>query len=119
MVINISSELGLVGETGVAAYCASKGGVVMLSKAMALDHGAEGIRINCLCPGPIETTMLDAVFDSNPEPQLMRQQFESLTALGRLGKPDEVASAALFLASDDSTFMTGANLVVDGGWTAR
>ena len=119
VIINIASELGLVGEANVAAYCASKGGVVMLSKAMAIDHGAQGIRVNCLCPGPVTTQLLEDVFTSSDDPAGLRRKFEASTVLGRLGKPEEIAAAASFLASEDSAFMAGANLVVDGGWTTR
>lgn len=119
VIINIASELGLVGEAGVAAYCASKGGVVMLSKALAIDHGPEGIRVNCLCPGPVTTQLLEDVFASSDDPTAMRTAFESQTVLKRLGRPEEVAAAAAFLACDDSSFMAGADLVVDGGWTTR
>lgn len=119
VIVNIASELGLVGEAGVAAYCASKGGVVMLSKAMAIDHGPEKIRINCLCPGPTTTKLLEDVFASHADPVEMRRTFEEATVLKRLGTPQEIAAAAVFLASDESSFMAGANLVVDGGWTAR
>lgn len=119
VIVNVASELGLVGEASVAAYCASKGGVVMLSKAMAIDHGREGIRVNSLCPGPVTTQLLEDVFASHSDPEGMRRTFEASTVLGRLGTPDEVASAAVFLASDDSAFMSGTELVIDGGWTAR
>jgi NAD(P)-dependent dehydrogenase (short-subunit alcohol dehydrogenase family) len=119
VVINVASELGLVGENRVAAYCASNGGVVMLSKAMALDHGPSGIRINSLCPGPITTDLLEDVFAASPDPEKMRRSFEELTALKRLGRPEDVAAAAVFLASDDSAFTAGTELVVDGGWTAH
>jgi len=119
VIINIASELGLVGEAGVAAYCASKGGVVMLSKALAIDHGPQGIRVNCLCPGPVTTQLLEDVFASSDDPAAMREAFESQTVLKRLGRPEEIAAAAVFLASDDSSFMAGADLVVDGGWTTR
>lgn len=119
VIINIASELGLVGEAGVAAYCASKGGVVMLSKALAIDHGPEGIRVNCLCPGPVTTQLLEDVFASSQDPAALRKAFENQTVLKRLGRPEEVAAAAAFLASDDSSFMAGADLVVDGGWTTR
>lgn len=118
-IVNVASELGLVGEANVAAYCASKGGVVMLSKAMAIDHGSEGIRVNCLCPGPVSTELMDGVFQASDEPEEMRRSFEQRILLNRLGTPDEVADAAVFLASSESAFMTGANLVLDGGWTAR
>lgn len=119
VIINMASELGIVGEAGVAAYCASKGGVVLLSKAMAIDHGPQGIRVNCLCPGPVTTQLLEDVFASSENPLAMRQSFEASTVLKRLGKPEEIASAAVFLASSESSFMAGANLVIDGGWTAR
>lgn len=119
VIVNIASELGLVGEANVAAYCASKGGVVMLSKAMAIDHGPEGIRVNCLCPGPIATQLLEDVFTASADPEKMRSSFEEKIILNRLGTPEEVAAAAVFLASDESSFMAGANLVLDGGWTTR
>lgn len=119
VILNIASELGLVGEANVAAYCASKGGVVMLTKAMAIDHGPEGIRVNCLCPGPISTELMEGVFRASDDPDGMRHDFESRILLNRLGTPEEVAKAAIFLAGDESSFMTGTNLVLDGGWTAR
>lgn len=119
VIINVASELGLVGEAGVAAYCASKGGVVMLSKAMAIDHGPQGIRVNCLCPGPVTTQLLEDVFAGSDDPEGMRRTFESQTVLKRLGRPEDIAAAAAFLASDDAAFMAGSDLVIDGGWTAR
>ncbi|WP_077471008.1 glucose 1-dehydrogenase [Rhizobium sp. P44RR-XXIV] len=119
VIVNVASELGLVGEANVAAYCASKGGVVMLSKAMAIDHGPEGIRVNCLCPGPVSTQLLEDVFLASDDPEWMRQSFERRMILNRLGTPEECANAALFLASSESSFMAGANLVLDGGWTTR
>ena len=118
VVINNSSGWGIVGGDRAVAYCASKGGVVLLTKAMAIDHGPQGIRVNCICPGDVETPML-------PEDARMRGlKWNDYLAgcanrpLGRIGKPEEIAQAALFLASDDSSFMTGAALVVDGGGTA-
>lgn len=119
VIVNVASELGIVGEANVAAYCASKGGVVMLSKAMAIDHGPEGIRVNCLCPGPVSTKLLEDVFRASDDPEGMRQGFEQRMILNRLGTPEECANAALFLASNESSFMVGANLVLDGGWTTR
>jgi NAD(P)-dependent dehydrogenase (short-subunit alcohol dehydrogenase family) len=117
-IINNSSGWGIVGGDHAVAYCASKGGVVLLTKAMAIDHGRQGIRVNCICPGDVETPML-------PEDAKMRGlQWEDYIAgcanrpLGRVGTADEIAKAVLFLASDDSSFMTGAALVVDGGGTA-
>jgi NAD(P)-dependent dehydrogenase (short-subunit alcohol dehydrogenase family) len=118
VIINNSSGWGIVGGDAAVAYCASKGGVVLLTKAMAIDHGRQGIRVNCICPGDVDTPML-------PEDARMRgQKWENYLAgcsnrpLGRIGTPDEIAKAALFLASDDASFMTGATLVVDGGGTA-
>jgi NAD(P)-dependent dehydrogenase (short-subunit alcohol dehydrogenase family) len=118
VIINNSSGWGIVGGDAAAAYCASKGGVVLLTKAMAIDHGPQGIRVNCICPGDVDTPML-------PQDARMRglkwQDYLAGCArrpLGRIGRPEEIAQAALFLASDDSSFMTGAALVVDGGGTA-
>jgi NAD(P)-dependent dehydrogenase (short-subunit alcohol dehydrogenase family) len=118
VIINNSSGWGIVGGDSAAAYCASKGGVVLLTKAMAIDHGRQGIRVNCICPGDVDTPML-------PEDARMRglnwRDYLAGCAkrpLGRIGTPEEIAKAALFLASDDSSFMTGAALVVDGGGTA-
>ena len=118
VIINNSSGWGIVGGDKAVAYCASKGGVVLLTKAMAIDHGPQGIRVNCICPGDVDTPML-------PEDARMRglkwQDYLAGCAnrpLGRIGTVDEIAKAALFLASEDSSFMTGAALVVDGGGTA-
>jgi len=118
VIINNSSGWGIAGGDSAVAYCASKGGVVLLTKAMAIDHGRQGIRVNCICPGDVDTPML-------PEDARMRglkwQDYLAGCAnrpLGRIGTPDEIAKAVLFLASDDSSFMTGAALVVDGGGTA-
>jgi NAD(P)-dependent dehydrogenase (short-subunit alcohol dehydrogenase family) len=118
VIVNNSSGWGIVGGDSAVAYCASKGGVVLLTKAMAIDHGRQGIRVNCICPGDVDTPML-------PEDARMRgQKWEDYLAgcsnrpLGRIGTADEIAKAALFFASDDSSFMTGASLVVDGGGTA-
>jgi NAD(P)-dependent dehydrogenase (short-subunit alcohol dehydrogenase family) len=118
VIINNSSGWGIAGGDAAVAYCASKGGVVLLTKAMAIDHGRQGIRVNCICPGDVETPML-------PEDARMRGlKWKDYLAgcanrpLGRIGTTDEIAKAALFLASDDSSFMTGAALVVDGGGLA-
>jgi len=118
VIINNSSGWGLVGGDRAVAYCASKGGVVLLTKAMAIDHGRQGIRVNCICPGDVDTPLL-------PE-DAKRRGLDWKTYLagcenrpmGRIGTPEEIAKTVLFLASDDSSFMTGAALVVDGGGTA-
>ncbi len=118
VIINNSSGWGLAGGDAAVAYCASKGGVVLLTKAMAIDHGPQGIRVNCVCPGDVDTPML-------PEDARMRgMNWPDYLAgcakrpLGRIGTVEEIAKAVLFLASDDSSFMTGAALVVDGGGIA-
>jgi NAD(P)-dependent dehydrogenase (short-subunit alcohol dehydrogenase family) len=118
IIINNSSGWGIVGGDAAVAYCAAKGGVVLLTKAMAIDHGRQGIRVNCICPGDVDTPML-------PEDARMRGlKWEDYLAgcsnrpLGRIGTANEIAKAVLFLASDDTSFMTGAALVVDGGGTA-
>ncbi len=118
VIIHNSSGWGIVGGDKAVAYCASKGGLVLLTKAMAIDHGRQGIRVNCICPGDVDTPMLP------PDAQMRGLKWEDYLAgcsnrpLGRIGTPDEIAKAVLFLASDDSSFMTGATLVVDGGGTA-
>src|SRR5437868_1628719 len=118
VIINNSSGWGLVGGDKAVAYCASKGGVVLLTKAMAIDHGRQGVRVNCICPGDVETPMLpeDARFRG-----LNWDEYIAGCAqrpMGRVGTADEIAKVALFLASDDSSFMTGAAIAVDGGGTA-
>ncbi len=115
-VINLASIEGLEAIQAQAAYNASKGGVVLLTRNMAIDYGALGIRVNCLCPGYIETPMTEVLQLEALKP--LRDQFIKLHMLGRPGRPEEVAAAALFLASDDASFVTGASLVVDGGYTA-
>src|SRR5215472_6943973 len=118
VIINNSSGWGIVGGDAAVAYCASKGGVVLLSKAMAIDHGRQGIRVNCICPGDEDTPMLAE--DARMRGMKWEDYLTSCTnrPLGRIGAANEIAKAALFLASDDSSFMTGATLVVDGGGTA-
>jgi NAD(P)-dependent dehydrogenase (short-subunit alcohol dehydrogenase family) len=118
VIINNSSGWGIVGGDKAVAYCASKGGVVLMTKAMAIDHGRRGIRVNCICPGDVDTPMLPA------DAKLRGLPWDEYIAgcanrpLGRVGTAAEIAKAVLFLASDDSSFMTGAALVVDGGGTA-
>jgi NAD(P)-dependent dehydrogenase (short-subunit alcohol dehydrogenase family) len=119
VIINISSGWGLVGGKGAAAYCASKGAVVLLTKAMALDHGSHNIRVNCVCPGDTDTPMLrsEATGLGIPYDQLVKESSDS-RPLGRIGTPMDIAQAVLFLASNASSFITGSVLVVDGGGLA-
>ena len=119
VIINNGSGWGIVGGNEAVSYCASKGGVVLLTKAMAIDHATQGIRVNCLCPGDVETPMLDE--DARMRGMTWEEYHEQAVAqrpMGRIGTPEEIAKAALFLASDDSSFMTGATLIIDGGGTA-
>ena len=118
VIIHNASCFGLVGGKGLAAYCASKGALVLLTKAMALDHAAQGIRVNCLCAGSVETRMIRDAIAATQDPEATRQLFLERHPLGRLATPEEIATAALYLASDDAVFMTGASLVIDGGVTA-
>jgi NAD(P)-dependent dehydrogenase (short-subunit alcohol dehydrogenase family) len=118
VIVNNASDWGLVGGKDAAAYCASKGGVVLLTKAMALDHAHQGVRINCVCPGDVETPMETADAAARG---MSWEAYLALAAdrpLGRIGQPEEVAWAVLFLAAEDSSFITGSTLVVDGGFTA-
>ena len=118
VIINTASGWGLVGGRKAAAYCASKGAVVLLTKAMALDHGQQNIRINCICPGDTDTPMLrdEARQLGEPDEQFLAEAAQR--PLQRIGKPEDIAQAALYLASDASSFVTGATLVVDGGGLA-
>ena len=114
-IINISSTSGIVGSPGAAAYAASKGAVRLLTKTTAVQYGAEGIRANSIHPGPIDTPMGNQIW-TTPE---AREAAATAGVLGRLGVPDDVAYGALYLASDESSFMTGSELVIDGGQTAK
>jgi NAD(P)-dependent dehydrogenase (short-subunit alcohol dehydrogenase family) len=118
VIINTASGWGLVGGRNAASYCASKGAVVLLTKAMALDHGAQNIRVNCICPGNTDTSMLrnEAKQLDKPEEQFIAESAQR--PLQRVGRPEEIAQAALYLASDASSFVTGIALVVDGGGLA-
>ena len=117
-IINLSSILGKVGFPGAAAYCASKGGVAMLTKAAALELAPMGVRVNSVHPGFIETPMVANALRESENENEMRDLIVSRHAMGRLGVPREIADAVVFLASDESSFMTGSELVVDGGYTA-
>ena len=112
-IVNCASILGHVGQAATASYTAAKGGVVNMTRALALEYASQGIRVNAVCPGYIKTPLLDQLDDE------MLQHLVSLHPLGRLGESHEVANAVVFLASDEASFITGANLLVDGGYTAQ
>jgi NAD(P)-dependent dehydrogenase (short-subunit alcohol dehydrogenase family) len=116
-IVNIASIEGLEGTEGGSAYNASKGGVVLLTKCLAIDYGRRGLRVNCICPGGIDTPMLRAITDPDGM-ELYRDRLRDEHLLGRFGRPSEIAAAAAFLASEDASFITGHALVVDGGFTA-
>jgi meso-butanediol dehydrogenase / (S,S)-butanediol dehydrogenase / diacetyl reductase len=117
-IVNIGSYLGLVALKQRAAYCAAKGGVALLTKAMALDHAHENIRVNCICPAIVETEMAKAAIACAPDPAAYRKARESQIPLGRMGQPEDIARLALFLASDESSWITGTTFPIDGGLTA-
>jgi NAD(P)-dependent dehydrogenase (short-subunit alcohol dehydrogenase family) len=117
-IINTASGWGLAGGAKAAVYCASKGAVVLLTKAMAIDHGPQKIRVNCICPGDTDTAMLRTEAQQLGEPGDNFLKEAAHRPLGRVGKPEEIAQAALYLASDASSFVTGTALVVDGGGLA-
>jgi NAD(P)-dependent dehydrogenase (short-subunit alcohol dehydrogenase family) len=118
-VINIASVYGLVARPRRAAYAAAKGGLVQLTRAMALDHAAERIRVNCICPALVETEMLKRVLGTGPEAERELADRIAELPLERVGRPEDVASLAVYLASDESSWMTGAAIALDGGLTAK
>ena len=115
-IVNLSSVNGYFVEPMCAGYCATKAAIIAFTKALAIDHGREGIRVNCICPGYIDAGLAEAYFLAQPDPGAARASAGKLHALGRVGRPEEVARAAVFLASDESSFMTGSAVVVDGGF---
>jgi len=117
-IVNIGSVLGLVAMRDRAAYSAAKGGVTTLTKAMALDHAHENIRVNCVCPSIVETGLIAEIFGKHPDPAALRRSRLAQIPMGRFGRPEEVARLALFLASEESSWMTGAALPLDGGLSA-
>ncbi len=115
----MASKTGLVAQPDSPVYCATKGAAIQLARALALDWASEGIRVNAVCPGIVDTPMLDSFLDALPEPERAREEFSTAQPLGRLARPSECAAAALFLASPQSSFITGVALPVDGGFTAQ
>lgn len=118
-IVNISSIDALASYPGMAAYDSSKAAVLALTRTLAIDHGRDGIRVNAICPGYTETPMLAGYFARCEDPAAARQEACALHPLGRLGRPEDIAEVAFFLASDAAAFVTGAHVVADGGLTAR
>ncbi len=114
-IVNIASVNGLIGLQGIHAYSAAKGGVIALTRSMAVAHGKHNIRINCICPGTIQTEVWEPMLERNPK---ILAEITPWYPLGRIGQPIDIANAALFLASDEANFATGAVFVIDGGLTA-
>ena len=117
-IINLASVGGIVGIRDRLVYCTTKFAVVGLTKSMALDHAAEGIRVNCICPGRVETPFVQARLKEYPDPAKAYREMSATQAIGRMGRPEEVAAAAHYLASDESALVTGSALMTDGGWSA-
>ena len=113
-IINTASIAGMIAVKGSAGYCAAKAGVIALTRVAALEYARYNVRVNCICPGAIDTPMVHRIMG---EGEMDPRQLRRISHLGRVGKPEEIAQMALFLASDDSSFATGAPFIVDGGWT--
>jgi len=116
-IVNMASIGGALGIRDRLAYCTTKSAVVGLTKAMAMDHATDGIRINCVCPGRVETPFVKARLQEYPDPAAAYREMSSSQAIGRMGRPDEIAAAVLYLASDEAAFITGTALLIDGGWS--
>ena len=117
-IINLASILGLVGARNRAAYAASKGAVVQLTKSMAMDHGHENIRVNAICPSFVETELTERLVGQAPDAATFRRERIAAHPIGRLGRPEDIAALAVYLAGDESSWMTGTPLGVDGGYAA-
>ncbi|HEY7303967.1 MAG TPA: SDR family oxidoreductase [Bryobacteraceae bacterium] len=117
-IVNMSSVNGTFVEPMCAGYCATKAAILALTKALAIDHGGEGLRVNAICPGYIDAGLAEGYFLAQPDPDAARAQAGKLHALKRIGKPEEVANVAVFLASDQASFMTGSAVMVDGGFSS-
>jgi NAD(P)-dependent dehydrogenase (short-subunit alcohol dehydrogenase family) len=116
-IVNLGSTNSIVAEPDLAAYCASKGAVMMLTRSIALDYGKDNIRANCLCPTWTETPLVGVYFDSQPDPQKAREEAAQLHPLKRYAQPQDIANVIVFLASSDSSIMTGSVVMADGGFT--
>lgn len=117
-IINLASIGGVVAVKDRFAYCMTKFAVVGMTKSMALDHAKTGVRINCICPGRVETPFVTARLAEYPDPEKARREMTTTQPVGRMGRPEEIAHAAVYLASDESAFITGTEFMIDGGWSA-
>jgi 2-keto-3-deoxy-L-fuconate dehydrogenase len=117
-IVNIASIGGIVGIRDRLAYCTTKFAVVGLTKSMALDHAIDGVRVNCICPARVETPFVSARIKEYPDPEAAYREMTTSQPVGRMGRPEEIAAAVVYLASDEATFITGSALIIDGGWSA-
>jgi 2-keto-3-deoxy-L-fuconate dehydrogenase len=117
VIVNVSSVGGVVAVKDRIAYCTTKFAVVGFTKCLALDHALDGIRANCICPGRVETPFVRARINEYPDPEKAYREMAETQVIGRMGKPEEIAAAALYLASDEAAFVTGTALMIEGGWT--
>ena len=117
-IVNVASVLGINGARNRASYAPSKGAVILLTKCMAIDHGHENIRVNAICPSFVETDLTAKVISDAPDPQAVRRERTAVHPMGRLGRPEDVAGMAVYLASDESSWVTGTTMAVDGGYLA-
>ena len=118
-IIHMASGTGILGLPGIAAYSATKGAIIALTRAMSTDYAPQGIRVNSVSPGTIDTPMLENFLQEQRDPEARRVEFNAMHPIGRVGRIDEVASVFVFLASDEASFVTGANYTVDGGLTVK
>jgi NAD(P)-dependent dehydrogenase (short-subunit alcohol dehydrogenase family) len=119
VIVNVASEAGLVGIKGQVAYNVSKAGMIALTRSCAVDLAEHGVRVNCVCPGTTDTPLVRAAVNRTPDPVAARRRLESIRPLNRLGTPEEIASAILYLSSREAGYATGAILSIDGGYTAQ
>lgn len=117
-IVNMASIGGVLAIPDRLAYCTTKFAVVGLTKALAIDHATSGLRVNCICPGRVETPFVKARLREYPDPEAAYRQMAATQAIGRMGTPEEIAAAVLYLASDEAAFVTGSALIIDGGWSA-
>ena len=118
VIVNIASIGGVVGIPDRLAYCTTKSAAVGLTKSLAIDHATQGIRVNCVCPGRVETPFVTARLREYSDPEEAYREMASSQAIGRMGKPEAIAATVLYLVSDEAAFITGTALIIDGGWSA-
>jgi NAD(P)-dependent dehydrogenase (short-subunit alcohol dehydrogenase family) len=118
VIVNLASIGGVLAIRDRLAYCTTKFAVVGFTKSLAIDHAMQGLRVNCVCPGRVETPFVAARLKEYPDPEAAYREMSSTQAIGRMGRPDEIAACILYLCSDEAAFVTGSALIIDGGWSA-